>query len=163
MRTSLWVKGEETASQLLRDKGYDVFPFQEIKMKFFYKNYRWVKSKDQKWSWLPHGTWIKRTRINKFVLKEISYLQNIFGENYSKLDLFMEKIEPIICEEARLHRSSYGPDFIAVKNDDLVFVEVKMGKGHLTKYQREFFSKAKNIGIRILIILINESIKLNEF
>jgi Holliday junction resolvase-like predicted endonuclease len=75
----------------------------------------------------------------------------------------MEKIEPIICEEARLHRSSYGPDFIAVKNDDLVFVEVKMGKGHLTKYQREFFSKAKNIGIRILIILINESIKLNEF
>jgi hypothetical protein len=65
MRTSLWVKGEETASQLLRDKGYDVFPFQEIKMKFFYKNHRWVKSKDQKWSWLPHGTWIKRTRIKR--------------------------------------------------------------------------------------------------
>jgi hypothetical protein len=162
MSSPLWVKGEETAFSVLCDKGYDVFPFQEIKMKFFYKNYRLVQSKDR-WSWIPHGTWVKRTRINKFVLKEISYLQNIFSENYSKLDLFMEKIEPIISEEARLHRSSYGPDFIAVKGDDLVFVEVKTGKGHLTKYQKEFFNKAKNIGIRILIILINESIKINEF
>ena len=92
----------------------------------------------------------KQTIANhkKNIIKNVSYLKGFFGERYFEArHLFIEidELRGYICHNKN-RRGSRQPDFIAKKESEIAFIEVKANTSDLVVEQRGCFKLAQKHG-----------------
>jgi len=148
--------GEKVARKWLEKKGFQVYFFQEIKEVFTHL-YDTVSK-------------MKRRRKKEYKENDIKRIHEI--ELFLK-DAFGQKLEEMkLCDIAirelyrlvysRGERRAIGFDFIVRKDSDIFFIEVKVNKSELKKYQRLAANKVKEHGFQALVLRLNLEIEVGN-
>lgn len=147
--------GEREGRKWLEEKGYEVYEFQQINLYFkgidanaitILKVFETMKSR-RKQGYVEQD---KQTIANhkKNIIINVSYLKGFFGERYfGARHLFIEidELRDYICHNKN-RRGSRQPDFIAKKESEIAFIEVKANTSDLVVEQRGCFKLAKKYG-----------------
>jgi len=160
--------GEKVGKKWLENKGYKVYSSQEIMGEFDSLHSITLRMNRRR---------KKEYKENdrKIIQKKEEHLKSVYRQKYKmlkKLSIAKRQLKKTE-EETRLAASlerkrGVGFDYIARKNDNIFFIEVKTNQGKLEKYQRLYSKIVKECGFNAMVlrptveITIRNSIKFVE-
>lgn len=143
--------GEKIGRIWLEDKGYKVYSYQAIGMFARLKDTRLRMSRRRKKEYKEND----RKTIQNLEEKLLA----IFGQKYEALETFDETINQLekTEKEKRLaneikKKRSIGFDYIATKNNTILFIEVKANQAELRKYQKLLSKIVKEHGFNPMVL-----------
>jgi hypothetical protein len=154
--------GEKVGKKWLENKGYRVYFFQDIMGMFAdLHNTTLSMSKRRKREY--------KERDRKIIQEIEKSLMSVLGQ---KIEL-MKKIDKSIRQvaknekEARLaqgvrKRRSFGFDYIAIKDNAIFFIDVKVNQAELGKYQRLSSKIVKEHGFNAMVLRLNVGIEIGK-
>ena len=154
--------GEKVGKKWLEKNGYKVYFFQDIMGVFAYLRMTTLR--------------MNRRRKKEYKEKDRKLIQEIeesligvFGQKYKAIKKFDEAIRQLVKkeEETRLaqgikKRRSIGFDFIAKKNDNISFIDVKVNQAELRKYQKLSFKIVREHEFNAMVLRLNVEITIGN-
>ena len=154
--------GEKVGKKWLEKKGYKVYFFQVIMGWFAYLRKKIIEMNRRRKEEY-------KERDRKIIQEIEEFLVGVFGQKYEAMKRFDEAIRQLVRkeEEERLaqgikKRRSVGFDFIAVKNDNIFFIDVKVNQADFRKYQKLSSVIVKEQGFQAMILRLNVEITIGN-
>jgi Holliday junction resolvase-like predicted endonuclease len=154
--------GEKMGKKWLENKGYKVYFFQDIMGLFAYLRLIVLRMKRRRKKEYKE----KDGKISQEIER---HLMDIFGQRYEAIKNFDEAIRQLVKkeEETRLaqgikKRRPIGFDFIALKNDNISFIDVKVNQAEFKKYQKLSSIIVKEHGFNSMILRLNVEITIGN-
>lgn len=163
--------GEEIAIEVLRSQGFDVYFYLEWE-RFSKKGYEqpwpsWRTERHQRLTprcldrcrTLAQELRKIRVEIGKSNPNFIKYIAD-YEQTLKRLhpDWGSDRIQDVLerLKEDPLPCLPYGPDLVAIKGEDIHFIEVKVNEAPFTPLQKRFFQLVKErLGINVAVLRIN--------
>jgi hypothetical protein len=154
--------GEKIGKIWLEKKGYKIYFFQDIMGGLAYLRKKIIQmNKRRKEEYKEND--------RKIIQKIEEFLIGVFGQKYEAMKRFDEAIRQLVKkeEEERLaqgikKRRSIGFDFIALKNDNIFFIDVKVNQADFRKYQKLSSVIVKEHGFHAMILRLNVEITIGN-
>jgi len=154
--------GEKVGKKWLENKGYKVYFFQDIMGMFAYLQKTTLRiNKRRKEEY--------KEKDRKIIQKIEKSLMGVFGQKYEVMKKFDEAIRQLVKneEEKRLaqgykKRREVGFDYIARKNNNIFFIDVKVNQAELRKYQKLSSKIVKEHGFNAMVLKLNVEIKIGN-
>jgi Holliday junction resolvase-like predicted endonuclease len=154
--------GEKVGKKWLEKKGYKVYFFQDIMGLFAYLRMTTTRMNRRRKKEY-------KEKDRKIIQKIEEYLIGVFGQKYRAMKKFDETIRQLVKkeEETRLaqgikKRRAIGFDFIARKNDNIFFIDVKVNQAELRKYQKFSCKIVRELGFNAMVLRLNVEITIGN-
>jgi len=154
--------GEKVGKKWLEKKGFKVYFFQDIMAVFAYLQITTLRMNRRRKE--------EYKRNDKKLIQEIEeFLIGVFGNNFAMMKKFDETIRQLAKneEETRLalgykRKRAVGFDFIAMKNNMIFFIDVKVNQAQLGKYQKLSSKIIKECGFNAMVLRLNVEIEIGN-
>jgi len=154
--------GEKVGKKWLENKGYHVYFFQDIMGMFAHLRMTTLRMNRRRKKEY-------KEKDRKIIQETEEYLIGIFGQKYEMIKKFDEAIRQLVKneEETRLaqgikKRRSVGFDFMARKNNNIFFIDVKVNQAQLRKYQKLSSKIVKECGFNAMVLRLNVEITIGN-
>lgn len=154
--------GEKVAKKWLENKGYRVYFFQDVMGLFAHLRITKLQMERRRKEEYKEND-------RKLVLKIETLLKNAFGQSFEDLKRFDEAIRKLAKdeEENRITHGikkvrAIGFDFIAKKDDNITFIDVKVNQAELKKYQEFSAEIAKRHDFKAMVLRLNVEIEVKN-
>ncbi|MCW4038837.1 MAG: hypothetical protein NWF13_08910 [Candidatus Bathyarchaeota archaeon] len=148
--------GEKIAKQWLEEEAYRVYLFRGI-MRIF-ANLQKTKlrmSRRRKEEYKENDRQIIQKTENSLI--------NVFGHKYEAMKQCIIEIGELYSRlRERGERRAIGFDYIAVTDSEVVFIEVKVNRSEVKKYQNVTSSIVKEHGFQAMVLRLNIAIEVGE-